>query len=136
MFEKIDYKLLNSRQKENYNFQKLSAVLADYGFITHRLTDDWNGADLIAQDIHSDRFLKIQLKGRMTFAEKYRGKDLYIAFRDQDDWYIYPHDTVLDQLLAETTLGQTDSWQSGGYSFAGMSSSRKALLKPYQLAEV
>jgi hypothetical protein len=31
-FERVSYKALNARQRENYNFQKVSAVLADYGF--------------------------------------------------------------------------------------------------------
>jgi hypothetical protein len=29
---KVEYSKLNARQKENYNFLKLSAVLADYGY--------------------------------------------------------------------------------------------------------
>jgi hypothetical protein len=29
--KKITYEELNARQKENYNFLKISAVLADYG---------------------------------------------------------------------------------------------------------
>ena len=37
-FALIDYQQLNARQKENYNFLKVSAVLADYGFVTMRLT--------------------------------------------------------------------------------------------------
>jgi hypothetical protein len=77
----IEYSNLNSRQKENYNYQKISAVLADYGFITHRLTDDWQGADFIAQHFDGKTFLKVQLKGRLTFDKKYLGKDIYIAFR-------------------------------------------------------
>jgi hypothetical protein len=32
-FNRILYSNLNSRQKEAFNFQKVSAVLADYGFI-------------------------------------------------------------------------------------------------------
>ena len=47
--ELITYSSLNPRQKENYNYQKLSALLADYGFVTMRLSDDWQGADMIAQ---------------------------------------------------------------------------------------
>ena len=43
--KQIKYRRLNARQKENFNFQKLSAVLADYGFVTFRLSDDWQGAD-------------------------------------------------------------------------------------------
>jgi hypothetical protein len=38
---RIDYSTLNARQKENYNFQKVSAALADYGYVTLRLTNDW-----------------------------------------------------------------------------------------------
>ncbi len=30
-FVRVTYNELNSRQKENYNFQKVSALLADYG---------------------------------------------------------------------------------------------------------
>jgi hypothetical protein len=60
---RIKYEQLNARQRENYNYQNLSAVLADYGFVTMRLSDDWEGADLIAQHINGDTFLKIQLKG-------------------------------------------------------------------------
>ena len=32
MFKRISYNELNSRQQENYNFQKVVALLADYGF--------------------------------------------------------------------------------------------------------
>jgi hypothetical protein len=31
---RIRYANLNARQKEHYNFQKVSAVLADFGFVT------------------------------------------------------------------------------------------------------
>ena len=39
-FEKIDYNSLNAKQKENFNFQKVSAAFADYGFNGIQLTDD------------------------------------------------------------------------------------------------
>ncbi|SVD57416.1 uncharacterized protein METZ01_LOCUS410270, partial [marine metagenome] len=48
-FEKINYRKLNARQKENYNYQKISSILAEYGFSTIRLSDDWQSADFIAQ---------------------------------------------------------------------------------------
>ena len=56
---RIQYKQLNARQKENYNYQKLAAILADYGFVTMRLSSDWQGADLIAQHIDGETFLKV-----------------------------------------------------------------------------
>ena len=59
--KKILYKNLNAKQKETFNFQKVSAVLADYGYACIRLNDDWNGADFIAQHIDGLNYLKIQL---------------------------------------------------------------------------
>ncbi|AOF82135.1 hypothetical protein BSY238_1960 [Methyloversatilis sp. RAC08] len=75
----VQYASLNARQKKSYNFQKVSGVLADYGFTTIRLSDDWQGADFIAQHIDGQQFVKAQLKGRCTLAKKYMGKDLYIV---------------------------------------------------------
>ena len=89
--QRINYGSLNARQKENFNFQKLSAVLADFGFVTMRLTDDWGGADFIAQHINGDTFLRVQLKSRLTFDAKYRNKGLFIAFPYKDEWYLFPH---------------------------------------------
>src|SRR5437762_2637158 len=59
---KISYARLNARQKENYNFQKISAVLAEYGYVTFRFSDDWSGADFIAVHLSGD-VLRVQLKG-------------------------------------------------------------------------
>lgn len=88
---KISYVALNPRQQEVYNFHKVAAILADYGFTSIRLSDDWQGADFIAVHIDGVTTLRVQLKGRLTFAKKYLGKGLYIAFRYQEDWYLYPH---------------------------------------------
>lgn len=58
---RIDIGKLNSRQLEAHRFQKVSAVLADFGYQTIRLSDDWNGADFIAQHIDGS-FLMVQPK--------------------------------------------------------------------------
>ena len=59
----VTYEDLKPKQKENYNFAKISAVLADYGYVTMRISDDWEGADFIAHH-HDGTFLKVQLKSR------------------------------------------------------------------------
>ena len=116
-FEKISYDSLNARQQESYNFQKLSGVLAGYGFVTIRLSDDWNGADFLAQHINGST-LRVQLKGRLTFASTYVGKDLWVAFRVGEHWFLFPHDQVLEQALAITNIRNTESWAvRGKYSF-------------------
>ncbi|MBK7537428.1 MAG: hypothetical protein IPI49_19075 [Myxococcales bacterium] len=118
---------------EAFNFQKVSAVLADYGFVTLRLSSDWQGADFIAQ--HRDgEFLKVQLKGRLSFAKKYEGRDLYVCFPYEVDWFIYPHDELLARFFSETTMGESKSWQqNGGYSYQKLSKKVRELLEPYRL---
>jgi len=132
--KKIEYCNLNAKQKENYNFLKISAVLADYGFMTMRLSDDWQGADFIAQHIDGGTFLKVQLKGRLSFETKYTGKNLYVAFCSKGEWYLYPHDELLNRVLEESNVGETRSWiEKGEYSFPGLSEQMQDLLQPYKI---
>jgi hypothetical protein len=130
---RIRYKDLDARQKENYNYQKLAAVLADYGFVTMRLSSDWKGADLIAQHINGDTIL-VQLKGRLTFCQKYVGKGLYIAFPRRDDRYLYPHDEFLEKVNTMIGIKNTTSWtEKGVYSFPSLSKMMYKLLNQYQI---
>jgi hypothetical protein len=134
-FERIRYDLLNARQKEAFNFQKVSAVLADYGFITILLSSDWAGADFIA--LHLDGTTrKVQLKGRFTIDKMYLKQDLYICFRDGEQWFIYSHDELVDKVLATSSIAATESWMTGGgYSFPGLSVKLRELLQPYRIEE-
>ncbi len=45
---RISYSELNSRQREIFNFQKVAALLAEYGFNCIKLSDDWQSADFLA----------------------------------------------------------------------------------------
>jgi len=136
IFKKIEYSELNSRQQETYNFQKLSSVLAGFGYLTIRLSDDWNGADFIAQHFITKAFLKVQLKGRLCFYQKYCEKDLYICFNEGGAWYLYPHDELLKHVLAMGLLVGTESWEiKHGYSFPEIPKRLKELLAPFRLTE-
>jgi hypothetical protein len=133
-FERVIYKKLNARQQEAFNFQKVSAVLADYGFVTIRLTSDWRGADFLAHHFDGTTFLKVQLKGRCCFYKKYEGYDLHVCFPSGDQWYLYPHDELLRIVLSETNIGNTASWKDeGGYNFATLPTKLRGLLEPYRL---
>jgi hypothetical protein len=115
MFKQITYTSLNSRQKENYNFQKIAARMADYGFNCIRLTDDWQGADFIAIHIDGETFLKVQLKGRLVIDKKYLGKDVHIAFLYGDDLYLYNHDKFVQHLEGSGLIGaESVTWHENG----------------------
>jgi hypothetical protein len=132
--KRISYKALKPRQQEGYNFQKVSAVLADFGYVTIRLTNDWCGADFIAQHFDGISFLKVQLKGRLTFSKKYYGQNLFICFREANQWFLYPHDEVLEKILNIGLLAGTDSWDiKGGYDFPYLTPGLKTMLEPYRL---
>ena len=132
---RIAYQKLNARQQENYNMMKLGSVLADYGFNLIKLNDDWQGADCIASHIDGDTYLKVQLKGRLTIDKKYLEKDIYIAFRDGEQWYLYPHDDLVDKLHHVGIAVNTSSWTvNGHYSWPTLSSHVKALLQRFSLS--
>lgn len=105
LINRIDYTHLNARQKESYNFHKIAAKLADFGFNSMWLTDDWKGADFISVHKDGNLMLKVQLKGRFTVDSKYLDKEVYIAFSDHMmTWYLYPHDK-LHRLVMEHSDG-------------------------------
>ena len=111
---KVVYNKLNARQKENYNYHKVASALADYGYDSMRLNNDWEGADFIA--VKGDDMIKVQLKGRLTVDKKYLNKDLYIAFIEVDKVKLYKHDDIVS-LLPESSL-KSKSWiENGLYSW-------------------
>lgn len=134
--QKINYKALNHRQKETYNFQKVSSLFADYGFATILLNDDWQTADFLAQHIDGETYLKVQLKSRLTFHKKYLHKNIYICFPHKKEWYLFPHDELL-QIFLEKNDGEMSasrSWsKAGSYSFSSLSKQNKKILEKYKL---
>ena len=125
--------LKSSKAKENYNYQKISGVLAEYGFTTLRLSDDWKGADFIAQHV-SGMFLKVQLKSRLGFAKKYIKGDIYICFRHHNDVYLFPHDELLAASKKILKHHRTKSWiENGAYNWPKIPKELFELLGKYRL---
>jgi len=129
--EKIKYEDLNSKAQEMFNFQKVSAKIADYGFTTMWLNNDWQGADFLA--VHADgcTFLKVQLKGRLSFNKKYMGKRIYICFIFGFDTYLYPHDLILSEI--EHRISDKVWLEKGTWSTPKLTEENRRLLKPYLL---
>jgi hypothetical protein len=129
--KKITYSALNARQKENYNYQKIASDLAEYGYSCMWLNDDWQGADFIANHIDGKEFLRVQLKGRLTVNKKYLEKNLYIAFREHEQSYLYPHDILLHEVVKR--IEKTKSWAKGGYSWPKIPTGLAETVKKYQI---
>jgi hypothetical protein len=84
------------------------------------------------QHIDGERDLKVQLKGRFTVEQKYRGKQIWIAFRSGETWYLYDHDAVFDHV--RDRIETSGSWQNGGYSWPRVPEWASAVLETYRLA--
>ena len=134
-FTRVSYKELTSRQQENHNFHKVAAALANYGFNSMRITDDWKGADFIAVHIDGETMLRIQLKSVLSIAKKYLGKNLHIAFPDGDNAYVFPHDEFVEEAEKQEKMTHTDSWkkEDGWYQISPTPQWAVKWLAPYRL---
>ena len=134
MFVRIDYGNLNGRQKENYNFHKVAARLADYGYNSLRLSDDFHGADFIALHVNGEDLLRVQLKSRVVIDGKYEGKGIYVAFLDGDRCYVYPHDVMVARIEALDTISNTSSWRDQrAYYWPYVPGWLRAILSEYEI---
>ena len=98
------------------------------------LNDDWQGADFIACHINGNTFLKIQLKGRLTIDQKYSGKNIFIAFNQDNNWYIYPHDQLRNELLNRGLMIKSKSWNLNGcYSWPKIPKNISVHMKQYAI---
>ncbi|PJG82353.1 hypothetical protein [Caviibacterium pharyngocola] len=111
---RINYNDLNAKQKEIYNYQKVAAILADYGFNCIKLADDWNGADFLAVHKDGELTLKIQLKARLAIARKYLNKDLYMLFPIENHWCLIEHDKLVRLIEENTNWLDSKSWAEDG----------------------
>lgn len=133
-FNKIEYDKLKPRQKEIYNFQKLAGVLAEYGFNCMKLSDDWNGADFLAVHPGRDKTLRVQLKPRISIDKKYQNKDLYVAFPDNNKWYLIKHDELVngDYALCKHYGRSRNASLTGGITSSAVSSALAVLAADWQ----
>jgi frataxin-like iron-binding protein CyaY len=116
-FEKVSYGDLTARQKELFNFQKIAATLADYGFNCIKLADDWQGADFLAYHVNRATTLKVQLKSRVTIGRKYCDKQIWMAFPHKGYWYLIEHDRLVERIGQHTDWLSSPSWKNMlGYS--------------------
>jgi frataxin-like iron-binding protein CyaY len=129
MFKHISYDTLNARQKELFNFQKIAATLADYGYNSIKLAGDWQGADFLAYHIDGTTTLKVQLKSRITINKKYLAKEIWIAFPHNGFWYLVEHESLVAKIGECTDWLQSPSWQTAN-EYSSVSINQKLAQRP------
>ena len=106
---------LDNKQREAYHYQKVSAILADYGLTCTWLIADWRGADFVAVGVDGT-VLKIQLKsGGYEINKKYCAfKDLWMLFPNGEDWYLIKHNDLVMKAGKTTNFLNTKAWTENG----------------------
>ena len=133
--EPIKYTDLDKKSREGYNFHKMAAILADYGYHCIWLSNDWNGADFIAVHLDGVSDIKVQLKGGPYLNKKFIGKNLYIGFFMDHDLYVYPHDKILN--LIEPLLSNDKKWlKEGTYFQTSLGKRFKEPLAAYKVKKI
>ena len=134
-WDRVDYKDLTAKQKEAFNFAKLSAVLADYGFSCTRVVDDDKGPDFVAYHAPSGRMLPVQQKSALSVHKAYEGKGLWIAFHVDQVWYLLEHDRLRDLVAELTNMLNTATAEREGRIFRHHPPKRLlAALEPYRMS--
>ena len=133
-WRRVEQSELNGKQKEIYNFQKVAALLNEYGFNCIKLSDGWNGADFLAIHHQRDVTLRVQLKGGLEIDRNYQGKHQYMAFPIKDTWYLIEHDQLVDFCGAHASYLDTEEWNTNGwYSTATANPRLLEVLEPFAL---
>ncbi|MTE01811.1 hypothetical protein GIY56_16090 [Paracoccus sp. YIM 132242] len=132
-FQPIQFKTLNAKQIEVYNFHKIAARLADYGYHSIWLSDDWQGADFLAVHVDGKTVLRVQLKSRLAIDKKYLGKNLHIAFRHGERVFVYPHDDFVTWIIDRKHVGEmSEAWgKKGHWHWSSLPAWASAFLEPF-----
>ena len=132
--KRADYLSLTSLQKEAYNFEEVSAVLAGHGYDCVFLTDRQDLADFVAHHRSSGTHRRVQLTSRCLVDRKYENQGLWVAFPVDEDWYFLEHDRLRDLMGENTTALRSKSWMEGGrYSWPTPSPDLLRAIAPYRL---
>lgn len=119
--KKDDPTVMSNRYIERLNYTRLSYYLVNCGFFTQWSSVDDRGADFIAIKYDSSAVYRIQLKSRATLDDKYKGKDLYMAFpldsnSPEKDWVIVSYDDLENICGHYKSYVDKGSWSTGRVS--------------------
>ena len=105
-------KRFQAQMKEVINRNLLVSELIRLGYNAYLPVYD-RGVDLIAYRNDGASIVPIQLKGRWMIDKKYIAKNVWMAFPEDGDWYLAPHDDMV-RIGEEMGYCATPSWNDGG----------------------
>jgi hypothetical protein len=136
----VQYQQLSGKEQESYNAAHLKSLMASWSYLEAFVVNgDKHGADLLFYRSFDGHVLKVQLKGRPTIGKAYAGKDIYVAYEDKTTrtWYVYDHDTVMEEILSLGKCAGADSWDvKGSWSWSSPPAWLRNILKNWVVPRV
>jgi len=124
-----------SQVKEVINRNVVVSLALEQGFNAFLPVYD-GGVDFILYHEADNVVRKVQLKGRWMIDKKYENRDIWMAFPIGDDWYLMPHDMMVEMARADGVL-ETASWtEAGAYSRPRPSAATVTQCAPYRFAPI
>lgn len=121
--------------REVINRNALVSLALEHGFNAFLPVYD-GGVDFILYHEGNGIVRKVQLKGRWNIDQKYVGRDIWIAFHIDGDWFLAPHDDLV-AMGERAGFTKTSSWTEGGaYSCPRPSKAMTQELAAYRFGEV
>ena len=121
--------------REVINRNTVVSLAMEKGFNAYLPVYD-GGVDFILYREEDSLTHKVQLKGRWIIDRKYIGRDICVAFPHDGEWYLVPHDVMVQQ-AEEAGFTRTSSWITGGaYSCPSLSKTLAAACAPYRFQSI
>jgi hypothetical protein len=125
----------SSQTREVINRNIVVSLALEQGFNAFLPVYD-GGVDFILYRESDGMVRKVQLKSRWAIDKKYVGRDIWIAFPIDGDWYLVPHDEMLATAEADGATN-TPSWtERGAYSRPRISAALIAKCARYRFAPI
>jgi hypothetical protein len=105
------FDLFRPQIAEVINRNKFTNLALEQGYNVYLPVYD-RGVDFIVYHEKNEILIKVQLKSRWTIDRKYLEKGISIAFPIGNDWYLMPHDRMVE--LEEPYGVRTNAWILGG----------------------
>ena len=97
------------------NVSQAVKALVAAGYTCFPATNEGMGVDLIIRRDKGGPTTHVRCPGRVAIRRDLIGKDINVAFADQDGiWYLVPHDTLVKEVERYTPWLNSDSWQLHG----------------------
>lgn len=125
----------HSQIREVINRNTIVSLALEKGFNAYLPVYD-GGVDFILYREEDGLTHKVQLKSRWIIDRKYVGRGISVAFPNAADWYLVPHDIMVQQ-AEEAGFTKTPSWMVGGaYSCRSFSETLAAACEPYRFMSI